>query len=100
MLVVAAAGNDGTDNDRYPHYPSNYELDNVISVASMDSDGAPSYFTNYGRESVDIAAPGGDIYSTTMDGKYGYMSGTSMACPHVSGVAALAVGIATCSKFV
>ncbi len=59
LLFVAAAGNDGTNNDSIPHYPSNYELDNVLSVAALDPSWALADFSNRGFTSVDIAAPGG-----------------------------------------
>lgn len=88
-LFVAAAGNDGTNNDSAAHYPSNYTLDNVISVASTTASDARSSFSNYGEISVDLAAPGSSIYSTTKGGGYGYKSGTSMAAPHVTGAIAL-----------
>jgi subtilisin family serine protease len=58
ILFVAAAGNDGVDTDQSPHYPSSYDLDNIISVAAIDSIGQLAFFSNYGRNSVDIAAPG------------------------------------------
>ncbi|MFN4895726.1 MAG: S8 family peptidase [Pseudomonadota bacterium] len=89
ILFVAAAGNDARNNDISPSYPASYQLANVISVASIDSSGSLSYFSNYGARTVHIAAPGGRIYSTTLPASYGTLSGTSMACPHVAGIAAL-----------
>lgn len=64
LLVVCAAGNDGEDNDAVPHYPSSYDSPNIISVAASSPDDTLSSFSNYGATSVDIAAPGYDIYST------------------------------------
>lgn len=93
-LFICAAGNgdtygNGMDNDSYvKNYPSSFELLNIVSVASMDKNGYLSTFSNYGVTSVDIAAPGSSIYST-VPGGYAYKSGTSMATPHVTGVAAL-----------
>jgi subtilisin family serine protease len=88
MLFVAAAGNSGENNDRKPMYPASLKLDNLISVTFVDADGDLTGYSNYGKASVDIAAPGDDIYSTVV-GSYGTMSGSSMAAPQVSAVAAL-----------
>ncbi len=89
ILFVAAAGNNGTDNDKRAHYPSNYDLPNVISVAALDRNDAMASFSNYGVKTVHIAAPGREILSTWLGDAYREASGTSMAAPHVSGVAAL-----------
>lgn len=89
VLVVAAAGNEGIDSDVSPHYPSAYDSWNVISVMSINSAGSRSSYSNYGRWTVDIGAPGERILSTVPGNAYQYYSGTSMAAPHVSGVAAL-----------
>ena len=88
-VVVCAAGNSNSNNDAYPMYPSSYNLDNIISVAAGDSSNNRASFSSYGLTSVDVAAPGVSIYSTTPGSSYGWMSGTSMATPHTAGVAAL-----------
>ncbi len=91
ILFVAAAGNSSTDNDRYKHYPSNYDLPNVISVAALDRNDSLASFSNYGAKSVHVAAPGREIVSTWLGDAYREASGTSMATPYVSGIAALII---------
>ncbi len=88
-LFVAAAGNSYRDNDTVPHYPSSYTCSNILAVAATDNRDTKASFSNWGKKSVDVAAPGVDILSTEPGNSYGYKSGTSMATPHVSGVAAL-----------
>jgi subtilisin family serine protease len=91
ILFIAAAGNASTDNDNRPHYPSNYDLPNVISVAALDRNDTLASFSNYGAKTVHIAAPGKDIVSTWLNDGFREASGTSMATPQVAGVAALIV---------
>ncbi|WP_028765601.1 S8 family serine peptidase [Shewanella fidelis] len=89
ILFVAAAGNSAVDNDANPHYPSSYDSDAVMSIASTDRNDAMSSFSQWGLTSVDMGAPGSAILSTTPGNTYSTFSGTSMATPHIAGAAAL-----------
>lgn len=93
ILFVCASGNDGVDNDAIPHYPSSYEVPNVVSVGAMSRQNYRAGFSNYGKRSVDLYAPGDTVLSTLPGDKYGNLSGTSMASPHVAGVATLVVSM-------
>lgn len=91
-LFIAAAGNARTDNDVAPSYPAALPEDNIITVAATDHADQLAGFSNYGLTTVDLAAPGVDILSTTPNQTYHLLSGTSMAAPHVTGAAAFLMG--------
>ncbi|MBW4560642.1 MAG: S8 family serine peptidase [Mojavia pulchra JT2-VF2] len=89
VLVIATAGNTSRNIDEIPHYPASYDLDNIISVTATDENDQLVDFSNYGVNSVDLAAPGVNILSTFPNNQYVTWGGTSMAVPHVTGAAAL-----------
>lgn len=88
VIFIAAAGNNKSNTDQRKFYPAGYELSNIITVTATDQNGLLQEFSNYGERSTDLAAPGAEIHSTLPHNKYGFMSGTSQATAHVTGVAA------------
>lgn len=89
ILFIAAAGNERSNSDIKKYYPADYNLDNIISVTAIDNKTRVLPSSNYGKLTVDIGAPGNNIYSTLPNNKYGFMTGTSQATAYVSGVASL-----------
>lgn len=98
VLVIASAGNDSMgplrwhNIDSSPKYPAAFDSENLLTIASTTSNGSMSTFSNIGIKNVDLAAPGSNIFSTLNGNKYGMASGTSMASPNTSGVAAMVLG--------
>jgi subtilisin family serine protease len=98
VLVIASAGNDSMgpfswhDNDIDKKYPASFDSKNLLVIASTTSTGSLSGFSNIGPKSVDVASPGSNIYSTVIGNNYAMASGTSMAAPNASGVAAMVMG--------
>jgi subtilisin family serine protease len=88
-IFIAAAANASSNNDTVPIYPASYNLPNIISVAASTQNDTHASFSNFGPSSVDISAPGVNIASTYSSNGYVYANGTSMAAPHVAGLAAL-----------
>ncbi len=91
VVFVAAAGNSRRNNDDFPFYPASYELDNIVSVGATEKNGIKAGFSHFGKNSVDIFAPGVGILSTAPGGGYFPQSGTSLAAPFVTGAFGLLI---------
>lgn len=91
IIFVTVAGNNQGDNDAVPYYPGAFDLDNIVVATATDRNDQLAFFANYGKDSVDLGAPGYNIFSTWFgsDTDYQYYNGGSMAVAHVSGAAAL-----------
>ena len=89
IILIVSAGNNSMDLEQQNYFPSSFEgIKNLISVASTDCNGDLSHFSNYGSNSIDLAAPGEEIYAPNIDGNYSYVSGSSFAAPIVTGIVA------------
>ncbi|MBN8536729.1 MAG: S8 family serine peptidase [Deltaproteobacteria bacterium] len=99
ILFVAAAGNERSNSDQHHYFPADYKLSNIISVTALDPNKEVLASSNYGTETVDLAAPGQNIISTLPGNNYGFMTGTSQATAFVTGAAILVMANKSDFKF-